>query len=38
LRQHASEDFEAEVFLVFEAASTPLDDANLVVEALNKAE
>ena len=37
-RQHAGEDFEAEVFLVFEAVGTPLDDANLVVEALDKAE
>ena len=30
----AGEDFEAEVFLVFEAVGTPQDDANLVVETL----
>ena len=37
-RQHAGEDFQAQVFLVAQAVCPALDDADLVVEALDEAE
>ena len=36
--KHACEDLEPQIFLVAQAVGAPLDDADLVVEALNEAE
>ncbi len=36
-RQLAGEDLEAQVFLITQAVSAPLDDADLVVESLDEA-
>ena len=36
--EHASEDFQAQVFLIPEAISASLDDANLVVQALDESQ
>src|ERR1019366_6750429 len=37
-RQHACKHFQAEIFLVAQAVGATLEDANLVVEAFDKAE
>src|SRR5438876_2457176 len=38
LWQHAGEDFQTQILLIAETVGASLDDANLVVEALDKAE
>src|SRR5512147_263735 len=38
LRQHRSKDFEAQIFFVSKTVRASLDDANLVVESLDKSQ
>src|SRR4026208_1695324 len=38
LRQHRSEDFESQIFFVPKAIRASLDNANFVVESLNKSQ
>src|SRR3970282_2344732 len=38
LRQHRSKNFQPQIFFISKAIGTPLDDTNLVVEALDESQ